>query len=104
MKTLIIKLNAAGDVVRTTCLLRRLDGSVTWLTASTNVSLLRGTARNVRCMAWEDREAALEEDYDLLINLEDDPEPAAFARRVRHGKRFGAYLDARDKLAYTDNA
>ncbi len=55
-------------------------------------------------MAWDDRDAALDEDYDLLVNLEDDPEPAAFARRVRHEQRFGAYLDDRGQMAYTDDS
>ena len=104
MKTLIIKLSATGDVVRTTCLLRRLNGEVTWLTAPMNVPLLEGVSRSLRSIAWDNRETALDENYDLLINLEDDPEPAAFARRVRHKQRFGAYLDDRDQMAYTDDA
>ena len=104
MKTLIIKLNATGDVVRTTCLLRRLNGHVTWLTAAANVPLLQGITQNVRCIAWDDRDTARDQDYDLLLNLEDDLEPAAFARRIRHQQRFGAYLDDREQLAYTDDA
>ena len=75
MRALIIKLNATGDVVRTTCLLHRLNGHVTWLTASANVPLLQGVASNLRCLAWDNRDAALDEHYDLLVNLEDDPEP-----------------------------
>ena len=104
MKTLIIKLNATGDVVRTTCLLRRLDGSVTWLTAPANVPLLQGVAPSLRCLSWDERDAALDTDYDLLINLEDDHGPADFVRRVRHRQLFGAYLDTRNNVAYTDTA
>ena len=77
---------------------------MTWLTASTNVSLLQGVAANLRCVAWDDRDAALDGDYDLLINLEDDPEAAAFARCVRHRHRFGAYLNDQDQMMYTDDA
>src|SRR5438067_3698951 len=36
MNVLIIKLGAAGDVVRTTTLLRRLSGQITWLTEAKN--------------------------------------------------------------------
>ena len=36
MDILIIKLGATGDVVRTTPLLRRLDGNATWITAAKN--------------------------------------------------------------------
>jgi ADP-heptose:LPS heptosyltransferase len=38
MNILIIKLNATGDVVRTTTLLRRLQGDITWITAPSNVA------------------------------------------------------------------
>ena len=41
MSVLIIKLGATGDVVRTTPLLRRLDGSVSWVTAENNLPLLK---------------------------------------------------------------
>jgi len=41
MSVLIIKLGATGDVVRTTPLLRRLDGPVSWITAENNLTLLQ---------------------------------------------------------------
>ena len=40
MRTLIAKLGATGDVVRTTPLLERLGGDVVWLTAEKNTVLL----------------------------------------------------------------
>src|SRR5690606_28265482 len=55
MHTLILKLNATGDVVRTTSLLRRLDGEVTWITAPTNVPLLDGVLDHCRCLSWDQR-------------------------------------------------
>jgi ADP-heptose:LPS heptosyltransferase len=104
MKTLIVKLNATGDVVRTTCILRRLAGSVTWLTAPLNVPLLQGIAQNVRCLSWDQRDTVLEDHYDLLINLEDEIEVAAFAKRVSHHQAFGAYLGDHGQIRYTDDA
>ena len=104
MNSLIIKLNATGDVVRTTCVLRRLEGSVTWLTASMNVPLIQGIAQNVRCLSWSDRDLALEDDYDLLINLEDETDIAAFANRVSRRRTFGAFLDEHQNVRYTDDA
>src|SRR5262245_41653872 len=92
MQTLIVKLNATGDVVRTTTLLHRLAGSVTWVTARMNTVLLTRLKRDVRCVAWEDRSLVSGDDYDLLINLEDDVATAEFARGVRHQRLFGAYL------------
>ena len=57
MNTLIVKLGATGDVVRTTPLLRRLNGEVTWLTASKNVVLLQDLKQPLRCFSWEQRES-----------------------------------------------
>lgn len=104
MKTLILKLNATGDVVRTTPLLHRLPDDVTWITARANLALLEGVAKNLRCLAWEQRLLALDTEYDLLINLEDEAEVAAFAEGVRHRHLFGAYLGAQDRVQYTESA
>ena len=104
MDILIVKLNATGDVVRTTALLRRLTGEITWITASNNRELLNGPASNVRCLAWEQRELARDRHYELVINLEDDADVAAFVAEVDHSNVFGAYLNARETVAYTDDA
>src|SRR5882762_10080783 len=70
MSVLIIKLGATGDVVRTTPLLRRLDGPVSWITAENNVALPEGIDREVRCVSWENRKHVADADYDLVINRE----------------------------------
>ena len=118
MNTLIIKLNATGDVVRTTTLLRRLQGHVTWITAAGNAVLLDagapaarvsprwgggGVSPRVRCLTWEQREQALDRAYDLVISLEDEREVAVFASSVRAGRVFGAYLKG-DEVVYTESA
>jgi len=105
MKILIIKLNATGDVVRTTSLLRRLEAdSITWITARGNVPLLDGVRPNVRCVAWEDRARAADTAYDMAISLEDEPETVAFLREVRHGRVFGASLAGDGSVQYGDDA
>jgi ADP-heptose:LPS heptosyltransferase len=104
MSVLIIKLGATGDVVRTTPLLRRLSGSVTWITAAKNCVLLDGLADNLRHFPWEARARALDIPYDLAINLEDTLEVAHFLKTVRSAKIFGAYADSSDRLRYTDNS
>jgi len=104
MKTLIVKLNAAGDVVRTTPLLRRMRGDVTWVTAAENAVLVHRLAENVRCLSWENRSLALDSTYDLVINLEDTADIGAFVRSVRHAHLFGAYLDGQEQVRYTDDA
>lgn len=104
MNTLIIKLGATGDVVRTTPLLRRLDGAVTWITAAKNIALLQGLQREVRPVSWEQRHLVAETDYDLVINLEDDPESSVFAQKLRFRQLFGAHLDSQGGIRYTGDS
>jgi heptosyltransferase-2 len=104
MNVLILKLGATGDVVRTTPLLRRLRGSVTWITAAKNCVLLDGVPDNLRHFPWEDRNQALDRNYDLGINLEDTIDVAHFLTSANCREVFGAYADASDRLCYTDDA
>jgi heptosyltransferase II len=104
MKVLIIKLGATGDVVRTTPLIRRLNGQITWLTEGKNIVLLEGLKENLRCFSWEERERGLDARYDLGINLEDTLDVAQFLKTVRCGEIFGAYVDSDGLLRYTENS
>jgi lipopolysaccharide heptosyltransferase II len=104
MSVLIIKLGATGDVVRTTPLLRRLDGAVSWITAENNLALLEGIDRKVRCVSWENRKRVADTTYDLVINLEDDRETSSFLKELKFKQLFGAHLNAQDKLAYTSDS
>ncbi len=104
MNTLILKLNATGDVVRTTPLLGRLEGDVTWITADSNLSLLFGISEGLRVLGWSEREAALDRRYDLVINLEDEGEVADFLSQATFDQVFGAYRDDRGQVVYTSNA
>jgi hypothetical protein len=104
MSVLIIKLGATGDVVRTTPLLRRLDGPVSWVTAENNLPLLEGIDREVRCVSWENRERVADNAYDLVINLEDDRETSSFLKELGFKQLFGAYLNEDGKLTYTSDS
>jgi len=104
INTLIIKLGATGDVVRTTPLLRKLKGSVTWITAAKNCVLLDGLAANMRHFSWEERARALDIPYHLAINLEDSVEVALFLTSVKSAEIFGAYADSSKRLRYTENS
>ncbi len=104
MNVLIVKLGATGDVVRTTPLLRRLSGSITWITAAKNAVLLDGLSDNSRHFSWEARARALDISYDLAINLEDTLEVALFLKTVRPAEIFGAYADSSQRLSYTNNS
>src|SRR5262245_52904584 len=104
MNTLILKLNATGDVVRTTTLLRRLDGEITWITAGGNASLLQGVLPNVRVVTWENRDEVRDRAYALVINLEDEVETAALVETLDRDRVFGAYLKHDRTLAYTPDS
>jgi hypothetical protein len=104
MEILIIKLGATGDVVRTTPLLRRLNGQITWLTAAKNTIMLDRRDNRLRCLSWEERDRALDTYYDLAISLEDTLEVAQFLRTARCSDIFGAYVDSNDSLRYTKNS
>jgi ADP-heptose:LPS heptosyltransferase len=104
MKTLIMKLGATGDVVRTTPLLRRLSGEVTWITAAKNAVILQGVAEGLRCLAWEERECAKDSEYDLVINLEDTSDVAAYLQSLMFKQLFGAYLASDNLLCYTEDS
>lgn len=104
MRVLIIKLGAAGDVVRTTPLLRRLEGPVSWITAESNLALLQGIDREVRCVSWENRRHVADTAYDLVINLEDDRESSSFLKQLSFKQLFGAHLNGDDQLTYTSDS
>jgi ADP-heptose:LPS heptosyltransferase len=104
MNILIAKLGATGDVVRTTPLLRRLSGHITWLTAPKNVVLLQGLQENLQCLSWEERDQVQNDVYDLVINLEDDLEVGLFLKALTCKQVFGAYVDANNVLRYTEDS
>jgi ADP-heptose:LPS heptosyltransferase len=104
MNVLIVKLGATGDVVRTTPLLRRLNGQITWLTEAKNTVLLTDLKDNLHCFSWEDRRLIPDIKYDLIINLEDTPEVSAYLETLQTTQRFGAYVDSQNNLRYTDDS
>jgi ADP-heptose:LPS heptosyltransferase len=104
---LIIKLGATGDVVRTTPLLRRLWGNVTWVTSAQNRVLLEGIPdcdTKLRVVSWEERGHLAGASHDLAINLEDDAEAAAFLGTVHCHRLFGAFASATGGMSYSADA
>jgi heptosyltransferase II len=104
MNVLIVKLGATGDVVRTTPLLRRLTGEITWLTAPKNTALMQNISENLRCLSWDERNEVQNTSFDLVINLEDDLETGLFLQTLQFKRLFGAYVDSEKNLRYTDDA
>lgn len=103
-KTLIIKIGATGDVVRTTPILEMLDGEIVWITEKKNLELLEGVAPSLTAVCWEDRNLIRAQEYDLVINLEDSVEVAKFLASLSFERSFGAYLNTAGELSYTSDS
>ena len=104
MNILILKLGATGDVVRTTPLLEKFHGNVTWITAAKNLPLLKNLKPGLHALAWEQRETVAAKKYDLVINLEDTLETCQFVQTLKFGQLFGAFLGADGQMTYSDDA
>jgi hypothetical protein len=101
---LIAKLGATGDVVRTTTLLRRLGGDISWLVEAKNVVVLQSLQENLRCVPWEERDSLRDRSYDLVANLEDSLEVGNFLKTLQFKQLWGAYADSEDKMRYTNDS
>ncbi len=104
MTILIIKLGASGDVIRTTPLLHVLPGEIHWLTDDRNAVLVGGIGQVALCIPWRDRDVLDGRHYDLVLNLEDSSSAAQILNRFTYDELFGAYLDAKDNLTYTESS
>ena len=104
MRVLIIKLGATGDVLRTTTLLRIFNDEIDWITSGMNVSMLNNPDFQVNTYAWEEARELRNKKYDLVINLEDTAETAEFLRHIEYSDLYGAYLDKKDNLVYTESS
>ena len=104
MNILILKLGATGDVVRTTPLLEKLSGDITWITAAKNISLLENLRSGLRVLTWEQRASATDLAYDLVINLEDTPESGQFVATLKYQRVFGAFNGPDGQLTYSEDS
>lgn len=95
-KILIIKLDALGDVLRTTAILPALikkypRASITWITRRSAVPLLKNINHIDRLLAVEDNylEFILNEKFDLGICLDADPLSASILSLARCDEKKG---------------
>ncbi len=89
---LIIKLGATGDVIRTTPLLHRLlreypEHAIHWLTYSPDV--VPSLVHRAMMFGPESLLCIEETHYDLVINLDKDPQACALANRVHAREKMG---------------
>ncbi|NNN06319.1 MAG: hypothetical protein HKL90_10505 [Elusimicrobia bacterium] len=98
--TLIVKLGAPGDVLRTTPLLRVLTGPVVWVTRPESASLLpRRPGLSVITPSEAIRLRGRR--FGLALCLDDEREAAEIAASVRARRRVGALLSKDGHVGYT---
>ena len=113
VRILIIKLDAVGDVLRTTSILHGLkekypSSEITWITRQSALPLFENNPLVDRVLSYESTEAILHcavEEYDILISLDAARESAVLASRVQAKEKLGFGLNTRgDLLPYSKEA
>jgi len=102
--TLIIKLGAMGDVLRTSSILNVLDGPVTWVTGQASRPLLETSPGITELLTLEAAPQTLQgRSFDFVACLDDEVEACALVDLVHWKDRTGSYLQD-GKIHYTDSA
>ena len=92
MNVLIIKLGAIGDVIRTTSILRGLKAkfnscTIDWVTKKESFDILKNNNLINKIFLIENIDNEIKNnEYDLIINLDDDNEACEFASKIKHEK------------------
>lgn len=101
---LICKTSALGDAVRTTPILRVINGNIFWLTSKEAAELLPGL-ETLKILTPNEINALKNINFDIVLNLEEDVELAKFLTKLRYKKLIGVYYDFEsNKLSYTDES
>lgn len=97
----VIKLGALGDVVRTLCILPELrrqypNSQITWVTKPNAARMLKGHPDIDRLLVFDAINAMtlMHEQFDLLICLDKEPQPAALAMAISAEKKLGVGLSS----------
>ncbi|MBS3126405.1 glycosyltransferase family 9 protein [Candidatus Woesearchaeota archaeon] len=108
MNILIIKLGAAGDVLRTTSVLEGLKekhkpSKIAWLTNPFSSDLLKGNPFLDSVFMPSDSGTLRNVQWDWIINLDDDEKACQIASELKPKKITGAWLKE-GKRAYTEDS
>ena len=105
LNTLIIKLGAMGDVLRTTPLLRAINGNVYWITQKECIPLLMAgnNLKKIIDVDYAKRELR-NMSFDLVMCLDDDIKAAELVTKFNSGSLIGSFVDVSGKVSYTDSS
>jgi len=102
--TLLIKLGAMGDVLRTTTILRALPEPVTWVTRTASLPLLAGIPQIAEVMTLDEAPDRLRgRRYDLAACLDDETEACRLLDLVQFDRHVGAFLQD-GRVTYGESA
>ena len=110
-KILIIKLDAVGDVLRTTSILKPLKQKfpksyIEWCTRKNSIELFKNNPFVDEVMSFED-DATFRinaEDYELVINLDTSKLSSAIATTAKSKKNFGFVLNKKGFVEATSDS
>jgi len=111
-RILIIKLDAVGDVLRSTSILpalhRKYPGSeITWVTRQNAADLFRNNPLVHHVAAFEKPETLLKvmnEEYDILIHPDSNPSSGSMASLVKAKMKYGFITDSQGNVSPMDEA
>jgi ADP-heptose:LPS heptosyltransferase len=105
-RILIIKLEAVGDVLRTTCILHGLKekypkSEITWITGKGAVPLFENNKLVDRVFAYDSTETILHilvEEFTVVINLDSAPNSAVLASAAKGKEKIGFGFDSQGNV------
>jgi ADP-heptose:LPS heptosyltransferase len=105
-RIIIIKLEAVGDVLRTTCILHGLKekyplSEITWITRISAIPLFENNTLVDRVLAYDSTETILDvlvEEFDLIINLDSAHTSAVLASAAKGKEKLGYGVDTRGNV------
>ncbi len=100
----IIKIGALGDVIRTLCILPKLNrefpgAHITWVTKPSAARMIDGHAMIHRVLEFNpiNNMVLQQEQFDLLISLDKEPQPCALANSLSARTKLGIGLSPSGK-------
>lgn len=110
-RVLILKVGAAGEVLRNTPLLHKfrslcqskgLQEEITWLTDYPEF-VPKSFVHRILKYDWKNAQMLLEEEFDLLLSLDKERALCAFANQIKAKEKKGFRLDPRGKIIPMDD-
>ncbi|MCX6138623.1 MAG: glycosyltransferase family 9 protein [Ignavibacteriales bacterium] len=105
-RIIVVKLDAVGDVLRTTAILPSLkarypDSVITWVTRGEAMPLLENNPFVSRALSYNAAETGYclaVEEFDLLLNMDSSHDSAALASHIHANEKRGFGLNARGNV------